>query len=96
MVQGLDGPRMRGVLRDILNGERRDLRDIPATELAVEPMTRDTDEDGDSTAKGDGKGKGGAKTRSEGKARSETKTRTDSSSEPARDPETDAPLRTAG
>ena len=35
MVQGLDAPRLRGVLRDILNGERRDLRDIPATELAV-------------------------------------------------------------
>ena len=38
MVQGLDAPRLRGVLRDILNGERRDLRDIPATELAVEPI----------------------------------------------------------
>jgi uncharacterized protein (TIGR00159 family) len=38
MVQGLDAPRLRGVLRDILNGERRDLRDIPATELAVEPL----------------------------------------------------------
>jgi diadenylate cyclase len=38
MVQGLDAPRLRSVLRDILNGERRDLRDIPATELAVEPL----------------------------------------------------------
>jgi uncharacterized protein (TIGR00159 family) len=38
MAQGLDAPRLRAVLRDILNGERRDLRDIPATELAVEPI----------------------------------------------------------
>ncbi|MEM7411076.1 MAG: diadenylate cyclase CdaA [Myxococcota bacterium] len=38
MAQGLDGPRLRAVLRDILNGDRRDLRDIPATELAVEPL----------------------------------------------------------
>jgi uncharacterized protein (TIGR00159 family) len=42
MVQGLDGPRLRGVLRDILNGERRDLRDIPATELAVEPVIKES------------------------------------------------------
>jgi len=38
MVQGLDAPRLRALLRDILNGERRDLRDIPDTELAVEPI----------------------------------------------------------
>lgn len=44
MVQGLDAPRLRGVLRDILNGERRDLRDIPATELAVEPLPEQTGE----------------------------------------------------
>jgi uncharacterized protein (TIGR00159 family) len=37
MKQGLDAPRLRGVLRDILNGERRDLRDIPAAGLSVEP-----------------------------------------------------------
>jgi uncharacterized protein (TIGR00159 family) len=44
MVQGLDAPRLRGVLRDILNGERRDLRDIPATELSVEPLPAETPE----------------------------------------------------
>jgi uncharacterized protein (TIGR00159 family) len=38
MVRGLDAPRLRAVLRDLLNGERRDLRDIPDTELAVEPI----------------------------------------------------------
>jgi hypothetical protein len=38
LVQGLDAPNLRGVLRDILNGERNHLRDIPATELAVEPI----------------------------------------------------------
>ncbi|HKA15136.1 MAG TPA: diadenylate cyclase CdaA [Myxococcota bacterium] len=37
LVQGLDAPNLRAVLRDILNGERNHLRDIPATELAVEP-----------------------------------------------------------
>ncbi len=37
MVQGLDAPRLRGVLRDILNGERRDLRDIPVAGLTLEP-----------------------------------------------------------
>ena len=37
MKQGLDAPRLRGVLRDILNGERRDLADIPAAGLSVEP-----------------------------------------------------------
>ena len=37
MKQGLDAPRLRGVLRDILNGERRDLHDIPAAGLSVEP-----------------------------------------------------------
>jgi hypothetical protein len=36
LVQGLDAPRLRAVMRDILNGERRDLLDIPG-ELAVEP-----------------------------------------------------------
>ena len=36
MVQGLDGPRLRGVLRDIMGGERNHLRDIPAAELAVD------------------------------------------------------------
>jgi len=45
MVQGLDAPRLRGVLRDILNGERRHLRDIPATELAVEPPAAEPEED---------------------------------------------------
>lgn len=45
MVQGLDAPRLRGVLRDILNGERRNLRDIPATELAVEPAPPVAEED---------------------------------------------------
>jgi len=44
MVQGLDAPRLRGVLRDILNGERRDLRDIPATELSVEPIPAEVGE----------------------------------------------------
>jgi uncharacterized protein (TIGR00159 family) len=38
MVQGLDAPRLRALLRDILNGERRNLLDIPDTELAVEPI----------------------------------------------------------
>jgi diadenylate cyclase len=38
LVQGLDAPNLRAVLRDILNGERNHLRDIPATELAVEPI----------------------------------------------------------
>ena len=38
LVQGLDPPNLRAVLRDILNGERKHLRDIPATELAVEPI----------------------------------------------------------
>jgi uncharacterized protein (TIGR00159 family) len=38
MVQGLDAPRLRALLRDILNRERRDLLDIPDTELAVEPI----------------------------------------------------------
>lgn len=38
MALGLDAPRLRGVLRDILNGERRDLRDIPAAEMTVEPI----------------------------------------------------------
>ena len=42
MVQGLDGPRLRGVLRDILGGERNDLRNIPSAELAVEaPVAED-------------------------------------------------------
>jgi uncharacterized protein (TIGR00159 family) len=44
MVLGLDAPRLRAVLRDILNGERRDLRDIPATELAVEPLPDESGE----------------------------------------------------
>ncbi len=44
MVQGLDAPRLRSVLRDILNGERRDLRDIPATELSVEPIPAEVGE----------------------------------------------------
>jgi hypothetical protein len=39
MVQGLDAPRLRALLRDILNGERRDLLDIPDADLAVEPIT---------------------------------------------------------
>jgi len=30
-------------LRDILNGERNHLRDIPATELSIEPIARDGD-----------------------------------------------------
>jgi diadenylate cyclase len=38
LVQGLDAPNLRAVLRDILNGERNHLRDIPATELAIEPI----------------------------------------------------------
>jgi diadenylate cyclase len=38
LVQGFDTPILRAVLRDILNGERTHLRDIPATELAVEPL----------------------------------------------------------
>jgi diadenylate cyclase len=38
MVQGLDAPRLRALLRDILNGERRDLLDIPDADLAVEPV----------------------------------------------------------
>jgi uncharacterized protein (TIGR00159 family) len=38
LVQGLDAPNLRAVLRDILNGERDHLRDIPATELAIEPI----------------------------------------------------------
>ncbi len=44
LVQGLDAPRLRAVLRDILSGERRDLRDIPDTELAIEPLPAVTDE----------------------------------------------------
>src|SRR4030095_16547219 len=42
LVQGLDAPNLRAVLRDILNGERNHLRDIPATELAIEPIIADT------------------------------------------------------
>jgi diadenylate cyclase len=38
MVQGLDAPRLRALLRDILNGERRNLLDIPDAELAVEAI----------------------------------------------------------
>jgi len=38
LVQGLDAPNLRAVLRDILNGERNHLRDIPATELAVDAL----------------------------------------------------------
>jgi uncharacterized protein (TIGR00159 family) len=38
LVQRLDAPNLRGVLRDILNGERNDLRDIPEAELAIEPI----------------------------------------------------------
>ena len=38
LVQGLDTPILRAVLRDILHGERTHQRDIPATELAVEPL----------------------------------------------------------
>ena len=41
MVQGLDAPRLRALLRDILNGERRDLLDIPDADLAVEPIATD-------------------------------------------------------
>ena len=38
LVQGLDPPNLRAVLRDILNGERRNLLDIPDAELAVEAI----------------------------------------------------------
>jgi uncharacterized protein (TIGR00159 family) len=38
LVQRLDPPNLRGVLRDILNGERNHLRDIPSSELAIEPI----------------------------------------------------------
>ncbi len=44
MAQGLDAPRLRAVLRDILNGERSDLREIPDTELAVEPVAAEEPE----------------------------------------------------
>jgi uncharacterized protein (TIGR00159 family) len=44
LVQGLDGPILRAVLRDILNGERSHLRDIPASELSVEPLPQKTEE----------------------------------------------------
>jgi uncharacterized protein (TIGR00159 family) len=44
MVQGLDAPRMRALLRDILNGERRDLLDIPDADLAVEPLVSEPSE----------------------------------------------------
>jgi hypothetical protein len=44
MVQGLDAPRLRALLRDILNGERRDLLDIPDADLAVEPVVVAADE----------------------------------------------------
>jgi len=42
LVQGLDAPNLRAVLRDILTGERSHLRDIPATELAIEPIAAET------------------------------------------------------
>src|SRR4030095_15384393 len=42
LVQGLDAPNLRAVLRDILNGERNHLRDIPATERAIEPILAET------------------------------------------------------
>ena len=44
LVQRLDAPNLRAVLRDILNGERKHLRDIPATELAIEPIPKQEEE----------------------------------------------------
>jgi len=52
LVQGLDAPNLRAVLRDILNGERNHLRDIPATELAVEPRPADANASAESVSDG--------------------------------------------
>jgi len=80
LVQGLDGPRLRGVLRDILNGERRDLRDIPAAELAVEPVVPAESPAADEV--------GESKNRPESKTRPESKPKAKAEPEPS--------LRTAG
>ena len=37
MVQGLDGPRLRVALREILSGERNDLRNLGELTVAAEP-----------------------------------------------------------
>jgi hypothetical protein len=55
MVQGLDGSRLRVALREILSGERTDLRDLGELTVAAEPEPEPAEEP-DEVAEGEGSG----------------------------------------